>query len=48
MKEKTIEKILEYGGNLLMAVVVFAVGMALIKLALKITEKALGKTKLDK
>ena len=48
MKEKTIEKILEYGGNLLMAVVVFAVGMVLIKLALKITEKALGKTKLDK
>lgn len=48
MKEKTIEKILEYGGNLLMAVVVFAVGMVLIKLALKITEKALGKTRLDK
>ena len=48
MKEKTIEKILEYGGNLLMAVVVFAVGMVLIKLALKITEKALEKTKLDK
>ena len=48
MKEKTLEKLLEYGGNLLMAVVVFAVGMVLIKLALKITVKALGKTKLDK
>ena len=48
MKEKTIEKILEYGGNLLMAVVVFAVGMVLIKLALKITQKALEKTRLDK
>lgn len=48
MKEKTLEKLLEYGGNLLMAVVVFAVGMVLIKLALKITQKALEKTRLDK
>lgn len=48
MKEKTMEKLLEYGGNLLMAVVVFAVGMVLIKLALKITQKALEKTRLDK
>lgn len=48
MKEKTLEKLLEYGGNLLVAVVVFAVGMVLIKLALKITQKALEKTRLDK
>ena len=48
MKENTLEKLLEYGGNLLMAVVVFAVGMVLIKLALKITQKALEKTRLDK
>ena len=48
MKEKTLEKLLEYGGNLLMAVVVFTVGMVLIKLALKITQKALEKTRMDK
>ncbi len=48
MKEKTLEKILAYGGSLLMAAVVLAVGLILIKLAIKITEKALGKTRLDK
>ena len=48
MKEKTLEKIWEYGEIVLMAAVIMALGILLIKLAVKITGKALAKTRLDK
>ena len=48
IKEKTLEKIWEYGGILLMTVVLLAAGLLIIRLALKITEKALSRTRLDK
>ncbi|MGN0735158.1 MAG: mechanosensitive ion channel family protein [Anaerovoracaceae bacterium] len=48
IKEKTLEKIWEYGGSLLMAVLIFIAGMIIIKLAVKITEKALARTRLDR
>ena len=48
IKEKTLEKLWEYGGSLLMAVLIFIAGMVIIKLAVKITEKALARTRLDR
>ena len=48
MKEKTLEKIWEYGGSLVLALLILVVGILLIKLVIKITEKALDRTKLDK
>lgn len=48
MKEKTLEKIWEYGEIVLMAAVIMALGILLIKLAVKIMGKALAKTRLDK
>ena len=52
IKEKTLEKIWEYiweyGGILLMTVVLLAAGLLIIRLVLKITEKALSRTRLDK
>ena len=48
IKEKTLEKLWEYGGSLLMAVLIFIAGIVIIKLAVKITEKALARTRLDR
>lgn len=48
MKDKTLEKILEYGSSVLMSLLILVVGLLMIKLIIKITAKALDKTRLDK
>ena len=48
IKEKTLEKIIQYGGSLLVALAILVIGLLVIKLALRIEEKALSRTRLDK
>ena len=48
IKEKTLEKIIQYGGSLLVALTILVIGLLVIKLALRIEEKALSRTRLDK
>ncbi len=47
ISEKTIEKFMDYLGNILLAVIILVVGLILIKFALKIIKKALEKSTLD-
>ena len=48
IKEKTLEKIIQYGGSLLVALAILVIGLLVIKLVLRIEEKALSRTRLDK
>ena len=48
IKEKTLEKIIQYGGSLLVALAILVIGLLAIKLVLRIEEKALSRTRLDK
>ena len=44
---KIADKLADYSGSIVLALIVLVVGLILIKLCMKIAEKALGKTKLD-
>ena len=43
-----MEKIIHYGGSLLVALAILVIGLLVIKLVLRIEEKALSRTRLDK
>ena len=45
--QKIGDKLADYSGNILLAIVVLIAGLIIIKLCLKVAEKALNKTKLD-
>ena len=45
--EKIADKFEDYSGSILLALVVLIAGLVIIKLCMKIAEKALGKTRLD-
>lgn len=45
--EKIADKFEDYSGSILLALIVLVAGLVIIKLCMKIAEKALGKTRLD-
>ena len=45
--ENMLDKLSDYSGSIILAVIVLIAGLIIIKLCLKIAEKALNKTKLD-
>lgn len=47
IKEKTVEKFLSYGNEILGTVILIVIGLLVTKLVLKITKKALSKSRLD-
>ncbi len=46
--EKIYPKLIDFGGKLLMAIIVYIIGSKIIKFAMKLSDKMMEKSKLDK